>query len=440
MYDDSSGSTDGGSPLVQVLYCQESAVWVNVHDLLRFLPPTKSHEVRFIWASEETGFRHLYLVTAQIVTESVEPSECHFLQPRILHKVALTQACEVFRITYTDWDAEGVTLIPAGYLLESAPLPSSCYCPELFTHQISAGPTLYAMVFRPHDYLPGRKYPTILNVYGGPEVQLVSNTFKGMRQLRMHMLAARGYCVVAIDSRGSQHRGLNWESHLKGRMGTVELQDQVEVLRWLANSLKCIDLTRVAIHGWSYGGYLSLMGLAHHPDVFKIAIAGAPVTNWSLYDTGYTERYMGLPENNPQGYQEGSVLNYVNKFPEEYRYHSEKVARGSLPRLRGAGRLPMPIYRPKDSWSEKRALFGQNDYIDILGNESLHPTKILYRVPSWLRGVSGNEYQLMIRKRKVFFNSSYRFVRPTKWEQLNKRIRFLHKFLNRKTRTGYSDQ
>ncbi|KAK9692879.1 Prolyl oligopeptidase family [Popillia japonica] len=131
------------------------------------------------------------------------------------------------------------------------------------------------------------------------------------------MLAARGYCVVAIDSRGSQHRGLNWESHLKGRMGTVELQDQVEVLRWLANSLKCIDLTRVAIHGWSYGGYLSLMGLAHHPDVFKIAIAGAPVTNWSLYDTGYTERYMGLPENNPQGYQEGSVLNYVNKFPEE---------------------------------------------------------------------------------------------------------------------------
>ncbi|GJQ74394.1 hypothetical protein Trydic_g21268 [Trypoxylus dichotomus] len=393
MYDDSSGSTDGGSPLVQVLYCQESAVWVNVHDLLRFLPPTKSNEVRFIWASEETGFRHLYLVTAQILTESVEPSECLFLQPRILQKVALTQgnwevlaqdiwvdeerqlvyfmglretplekhlyvvslkrpgmvrlltipgfsyscdfnqdcsilvtiysniqktpACEVFRMMYSEWDVEGVTLIPVGFLLESAPLPSSCYCPELFTHQISAGPTLYAMVFRPHDYLPGRKYPTILNVYGGPEVQLVSNTFKGMRQLRMHMLAARGYCVIAIDSRGSQHRGLNWESHLKGRMGTVELQDQVEVLRWLANSLKCIDLTRIAIHGWSYGGYLSLMALAHHPDVFKIAIAGAPVTNWSLYDTGYTERYMGLPQNNPQGYQEGSVLNYVNKFPEE---------------------------------------------------------------------------------------------------------------------------
>nr|XP_022905301.1 dipeptidyl peptidase 9-like [Onthophagus taurus] len=173
------------------------------------------------------------------------------------------------------------------------------------------------MVFRPHDYIPGQKYPTVLNVYGGPEVQLVSNTFKGMRQLRMHMLAARGYCVVAIDSRGSQHRGLGWEGHLKGRMGTVELEDQVEVLKWLAESLKCIDMDRIAIHGWSYGGYLSLMGLAHYADVFKIAIAGAPVTNWSLYDTGYTERYMDLPDQNPQGYLEGSVLNYVNKFPEQ---------------------------------------------------------------------------------------------------------------------------
>ena len=235
----------------------------------------------------------------------------------IYSNIQKAPACQVFWITNTDWTVEGITLIPAGYLLESAPLPSSAYCPELFTHQINAGPTLYAMVFRPHNFSPGKKYPTVLNVYGGPEVQLVSNTFKGMRQLRMHMLAASGYCVVAIDSRGSQHRGIVWESHLKGRMGTVELQDQVEVLKWLADTLSCIDMDRVAIHGWSYGGYLSLMGLAHYPDVFKICVAGAPVTSWLLYDTGYTERYMDLPEQNPQGYFEGSVLNYVNKFPEE---------------------------------------------------------------------------------------------------------------------------
>lgn len=78
-----------------------------------------------------------------------------------------------------------------------------------------------------------------------------------------------------------------------------------------------IDLNRVAIHGWSYGGYLSLMGLVQYPDLFKVAIAGAPVTSWELYDTGYTERYMDVPENNPQGYVSGSVLSYVHKFPNE---------------------------------------------------------------------------------------------------------------------------
>lgn len=138
-----------------------------------------------------------------------------------------------------------------------------------------------------------------------------------MRQLRMHMLAAQGYCVVCVDSRGSRHRGVQFESHLWKRMGCVELGDQVEMLRKLSNELDFIDMERVAIHGWSYGGYLSLMGLIQHPSVFKVAIAGAPVTNWELYDTGYTERYMDLPGDNKQGYSAGSVLSYIPQFPDE---------------------------------------------------------------------------------------------------------------------------
>jgi dipeptidyl-peptidase 9 len=165
--------------------------------------------------------------------------------------------------------------------------------------------------------------------------------FQGMRQLRMHMLASQGYCVVCVDSRGSRHRGVRFETHIRCRMGTVELADQVEVLRLLAEQLGYIDMDRVAIHGWSYGkylshnnlkliflkrnrsmvnilgGYLSLMGLVHYQDIFKLSIAGAPVTNWEYYDTGYTERYMNLPDNNRNGYTAGSVLNYINKFPEE---------------------------------------------------------------------------------------------------------------------------
>ncbi|CAH0559459.1 unnamed protein product [Brassicogethes aeneus] len=395
---DETGNT-AIAPLVQVIYTQESPVWINVHDLLHFLPSSEPNEVRFVWASEESGFRHLYLVTSQLsnytngLTESVVAMDCVYMQPKIISKVELTSgewevlgqnvwvdeekqlvyflglretplekhlyvvslrrpgevrlltrpgysysvdfskdcslfvtvysniknlpACQVFRINHTDWTVEGVTLTPIGYLLESSATVQESFCPELYTHEISSGPVLYAMVFKPHNFEPGKKYPTILNVYGGPEVQLVSNTFKGMRQLRMHMLAARGYCVVAIDSRGSQHRGLQFESYIKRRMGTVELSDQVEVLNWLADTVGYIDLKRVAIHGWSYGGYLSLMGLIQYPDLFKIAIAGAPVTSWNLYDTGYTERYMDLPDKNITGYMQGSVLNYVTRFPDE---------------------------------------------------------------------------------------------------------------------------
>ncbi|XP_066244864.1 dipeptidyl peptidase 9 [Euwallacea similis] len=387
------------SPIVQVIYSQDSLYWINVHDLLFFLPSDDVNEIKFIWASEDTGFRHLYLVTSQLsavnngVAEISQTTDFVFLIPKLVSKVQLTHgnwevmghnlwvnidkqlvyfiglkeaalekhlyvvslkhpgeirllsrpgysyaaefnrdcsllitvysnikkppACQVFRVTESDWTVEGVNLTPLGYLVESQGSICEMYTPDLYTHTISSGDVLYAMVLKPHNFEELKKYPTILNIYGGPEVQLVSNTFKGMRQLRLHMLAARGYCVVAIDSRGSQHRGIHFEGHIKGRMGTVELRDQVEVLTWLAKTLGYIDLTRVAIHGWSYGGYLSLMGLIHYPDVFKVAIAGAPVTNWNFYDTGYTERYMDLPMSNMDGYDDGSVLKHVHKLPDE---------------------------------------------------------------------------------------------------------------------------
>ena len=179
-------------------------------------------------------------------------------------------ATQLYRIRKTDATVEGIVLSPAGWLHETKPPEKQYHYPELFSHTISSGDKLYGMVFKPHDLQIGMKYPIILSVYGGPEVQLVSNTFKGMRQMRNHLLASEGYCVVSIDSRGSHNRGTAFEAHLRHRMGQVELADQVEVLRWLGSVTNYMDLTRVGIHGWSYGGYLSLMGLVKYPDIFKV--------------------------------------------------------------------------------------------------------------------------------------------------------------------------
>ncbi|PKC13325.1 hypothetical protein RhiirA5_372331 [Rhizophagus irregularis] len=187
---------------------------------------------------------------------------------------------------------------------------------EFFDFINNDGVKIYGCIYRPENYVSGKKYPTLLSIYGGPKSQMVTNDYKYPRFLRLFLATRLGFTVVLIDGRGSSDRGVTFESYLKGRMGTVELEDQIAGLNYLASKKMGVDLDRVAITGWSYGGYLSLMALAQYPRIFKLAIAGAPVTQWELYDTAYTERYMGLPSENQEGYRKGSVLNWADKFPD----------------------------------------------------------------------------------------------------------------------------
>ncbi|KYR00983.1 dipeptidylpeptidase 8 [Tieghemostelium lacteum] len=185
---------------------------------------------------------------------------------------------------------------------------------EIFTFQNSQGYKIFGKVFFPANYDSTKQYPTVLSIYGGPHVQYVTDQY----QLMKHYHTLFGFVVVVIDNMGSDNRGVDFESKLKWKMGTVELNDYVEGLEYLiSQKLVNIDRNRIAISGWSYGGYLALHAIGQRPDFFKIAISGAPVSLWEAYNTGYTERYMSTPQLNPEGYKKANSLTYIQNFPNQ---------------------------------------------------------------------------------------------------------------------------
>jgi dipeptidyl-peptidase-4 len=167
----------------------------------------------------------------------------------------------------------------------------------------------YACVVRPENFDSKRKYPVITDVYGGPGVNKVTASMR--LWIIDQWLADQGFIIVAIDGRGTPRRGRDWERALSCHFGSVPLADQVAGLEALARQFPEIDAKCAGIMGWSFGGYMSALAVLQHPDVFKAAVAGAPVVDWLDYDTHYTERYLGLPESNAQAYREGSLLTYA---------------------------------------------------------------------------------------------------------------------------------
>ncbi len=164
----------------------------------------------------------------------------------------------------------------------------------------------WTAVVRPRDFDPKKKYPVIVDVYGGPKHLHVVQAMRNW--LVPQWLADQGFIVVAIDNRGTPGRGRDWERAIYQKFGTVPLEDQVKGLKLLCEKFPEMDCDRVGIVGWSFGGYMAANAVLRRPDVFKAAVAGAPVTDWEDYDTHYTERYMGLLPESQKAYDEASLI------------------------------------------------------------------------------------------------------------------------------------
>lgn len=335
---------------------EESKDWINFTD--NFFP-LKSGE--FLWTSEASGFRHIYRYSQKgellnqvtsgdwevrgisAIDEAKEliyfaSSELSPLETQLYsvnfkggerkqitteegsHLIHANQNGGVFIDIFSSFDSPPQAWLKnaAGQKIkelvaadrkdadEYSLLPS-----EIVKIKASDGVTLYGRLTKPANYQPGMKYPLIVEVYGGPGVQLVRNQWYGVNWGQM--MAQKGYVVFTVDNRGSTGRGHAFESPIFRNMGAHEVADQKAGVEYLVRQ-GLVDPARVGITGWSYGGYMTLHSLLLAPDVFKVGVAGAPVTDWHNYDTIYTERYMGLPDQNRDRYNATSNVRNADKL------------------------------------------------------------------------------------------------------------------------------
>ncbi|MGH9304385.1 MAG: alpha/beta fold hydrolase, partial [Acidimicrobiales bacterium] len=343
-----------------LVHREQHPVWINLHDDFWALEAGEN-EGAFVWSSERSGFRHLELRGAdggliRVLTggawavdrlEAVDehtglvyfsgadnsPTERHLYSVPLMggavarvtteagtHDVVVDHACRFFADRHSSLAKPPTVTVRAIFdrsvhcvlhrcrdrridELELAP-------PELVTLDTDDGSTLYGLLYEPASHLLGDPPPLVVQVYGGPHAQLARDDWAATVSLRAQALRKLGCSVLTVDNRGSARRGIDFEAPIRFLTGHVEVADQVAGVRF-AVSRGAADPDRVAVFGWSYGGYMALMCLARAGETFKAAVAGAPVTHWDGYDTHYTERYMSTPAANPQGYDSSSVLAHI---------------------------------------------------------------------------------------------------------------------------------
>ena len=184
----------------------------------------------------------------------------------------------------------------------------------VFTIKADDGITdLYCRMIKPNNFDPSKKYPVIVYVYGGPHDQLVTKTWHNNARWWQYYMASKGYIAFTVDNRGTENRGKKFETVIHRQLGVAETADQMKGIEYL-KSLPYINVDRIGVHGWSYGGFMTLNLMLKHPETFKVGVAGGPVVDWSMYEIMYGERYMDTPEENQLGYQNSNMLNYAGKL------------------------------------------------------------------------------------------------------------------------------
>ena len=167
---------------------------------------------------------------------------------------------------------------------------------------------LYWRMVKPADFNPAKKYPTVVYVYGGPHAHNVAASWHWMSRSWETYMAQKGFIVYILDNRGSENRGLAFEQATFRQLGQIEMQDQMKGVEYL-KTLPYVDASRLGVHGWSFGGFMTISLMTNYPDVFKVGVAGGPVIDWKWYEVMYGERYMDTPQSNPEGYEKTSLLN-----------------------------------------------------------------------------------------------------------------------------------
>lgn len=175
------------------------------------------------------------------------------------------------------------------------------------------GQDLYYRLIKPSNFDPSKKYPVLVYVYGGPHAQMITNSYLDGANLWMYWMAEQGYLVYTLDNHGSGERGVAFESAIHRQLGKIEMEDQLIGVDFL-KSLPYVDANRLAVHGWSYGGFMTTSLMLRQAGTFKVGVAGGPVTDWKYYETMYGERYMDMPEENKEGYAENALTNYTKNL------------------------------------------------------------------------------------------------------------------------------